>query len=241
MKSKVSRLGISILCVSAFFLSMTIPSISYAERTTANNDIPLIKAEHSEETGPDIKERTQSILHPEQKMEISTIPSDHAYIPENTILTVELVRDISSKHIKTGMPVPLILKENLIVNDIVAAPAGSEVYGVVTKATKSGFFGRSGKLEFQINYLNAVNGVHIPLQYITKKESGSDGGAVAVALLASPVGGFLMKGKNVTYKAGTLFDARVTADTDLETTLDDLAETMNPAKPHGTVITIKKQ
>lgn len=174
-------------------------------------------------------------------MEISTIPANHAYIPKNTILTVELTQDISSKHIKTGMPVPLTLKENLIVNDVVVAPAGTEVYGVVNKATKSGFFGRSGKLEFQINSLNVVNGVKIPLQYTTKKEAGSDGGAVAVALLASTVGGFLMKGKNVTYKAGTLFEARVTADTDLITTLDGLADAMNPAKPHGTVITIKKQ
>lgn len=240
MKPKMSKLVIGVLCVSTFLFSVSNPVASYAERTTASNDIPMIKAEH-EANAPDIKERTKAILHPEKKMEISTIPANHAYIPQNTILTVELTQDISSKHIKTGMPVPLTLKENLIVNDVVVAPAGTEVYGVVTKATKSGFFGRSGKLEFQINYLNAVNGVKIPLQYTTKKEAGSDGGAVAVALLASTVGGFLMKGKNVTYKAGTLFEARVTADTDLITTLDGLADAMNPAKPHGTVITIKKQ
>lgn len=29
-----------------------------------------------------IKERTQAILHPEKKMEISTIPANHAYIPK---------------------------------------------------------------------------------------------------------------------------------------------------------------
>lgn len=222
-------------------LSLSIPlaPMSYAEKTTASNAIPVIKAEN-EETKPDIRERTAAILHPKEKMEISTIPSDHAYIPKDTILTIELTEELSSKHAKTGMLVPLILKENLIVNDVIVAPAGTEVVGEVTKATKSGFFGRSGKLEFSIKSLTTINGIKIPLQYVTKKEAGSDGGAVAVATALSLVGGFLMKGKNVTFNEGTLFDARVTADTDLQVTLDGLADAMNPNKPHGTVIVIKK-
>ena len=63
---------------------------------------------------------------------------------------------------------------------------------------------------------------------------------MAFAAVVSVVGGFLMKGKNVTYKEGSLFDARVTADTDLQVTLDGLAEAMSPNKPHGTVIVIKR-
>lgn len=233
------KLTAGLLCLGIMSFSVPFAPISYAESTTASNTIPLIKAENPEEE-PDIRERTAAILHPKEEMEISTIPSDHAYIPKDTILMIELTEEISSKRIKTGMPVPLALKDNLIVNDVIVAPAGTEVSGVVTKATKSGFFGRSGKLEFTINSFNTINGVKIPLQYITKKEAGSDGGAVAVAAAVTLVGGFLMKGKNVTFKKGTLFDARVIADTDLDVTLDGLADAMNPNKPHGTVIVIKK-
>lgn len=240
MNSKTRKMVAGLLCVSVLSLSVPFAPLSFAEKTTASNAIPLVKAEN-EGAEPDIRARAAAILNPNAEMEISTIPSDHAYIPKDTILTIELTEELSSKHIKKGMPVPLTLKENLIVNDVVVAPAGTEVYGEVTKATKSGFFGRSGKLEFTINSFTTINGVKIPLQYVTKKEAGSDGGAVAVAVALSAVGGFLMKGKNVTYKAGTLFDARVTADTDLQTTLDGLADAMNPQKPHGTVITIKKQ
>lgn len=240
MNSSAKKIVVSLLSLSILSFSVPFTTISFAERTTASNEIPVIKAENKDVVEADIRKKKEAILHPNKKMEITTIPSNHAYIPQDTILTIELMEEISSKHIKAGMPVPLTLKENLIVNDVIVAPAGTEVYGVVTKATKSGFFGRSGKLEFTINSLTAINGVKIPLQYVTKKEAGSDGGAVAVAAVLTVVGGFLMKGKNVSYQAGSLFDARVTADTDLEVTLDGLAEAMNPNKPHGTVIVIKK-
>lgn len=62
---------------------------------------------------------------------------------------------------------------------------------------------------------------------------------MAVAAVVSLVGGLFMKGKNVSFPAGSVFDARVTADTDLNVTLDELADVMNPNKPHGVSITIK--
>lgn len=100
-------------------------------------------------------------------------------------------------------------------------------------------FGRSGKLEFSINSVTAVNGVRIPLQYLIKKEAGSDGGAVAVATAVSLIGGLFMKGKNVSFPAGSVFEARVTSDTDLNVTLEELPEAMNPNKPHGVAIVIQ--
>lgn len=46
MKSKMSKLVIGVLCASTFLFSVSNPVASYAERTTASNDIPMIKAEH---------------------------------------------------------------------------------------------------------------------------------------------------------------------------------------------------
>ncbi len=177
------------------------------------------------------REREQEIL--------SRIPKDHAYIPAETILNIELAEPISSKTMKKGYPVPLRLLDNVIINDIIVIPAGTPVEGVVTKATKSGLFGRSGKLEFTINSVKTINNVRVPLQYTTMKEAGSDGGAIAVAAVVSIVGGLFMKGKNVEFPAGSHFQAKVTADTDLQVTLKDLPEAMDPNKPHGISITLK--
>lgn len=137
-----------------------------------------------------------------QEIEISKVVEGNAYIPKGTVLEVELTGEISSKKSKVGDTVPLKLVENLIVNDVVVVPAGSEVKGVITVSRKAGGFGRGGKLEFKIISVKALNGVEIPLDYTNYKHGAGDGGAVAVAAAVSVVGGLFMKGKNVTYNPG---------------------------------------
>ncbi len=174
-----------------------------------------------------------------QEIQISNVVEGNAYIPKGTVLQVELRKEISSKKSKVGDTIPFKLVENLIINDVIVAPAGSEVKGIITISRKAGGFGRGGKLEFKITSLKTLNGVEIPLEYTQYKHGAGDGGAVAVAALVSGVGGFLMKGKNVVYNEGMRIDAEVTADTDLNCSLENLQEEMDSAKPHGVSITIK--
>lgn len=173
-----------------------------------------------------------------ETVEVTKIPEGNAYIPKGVVLKVELIKELSSKKSKKGDAVPLKLVENLIVNGVVVAPAGSDVKGVVTKARKAGGLGRGGKLEFTIVSVKAINGVEIPLQYTKYQHGAGDGGAVAVVAFVSIVGGIFMKGKNVVFNEGLQFDAEVTADTDLKVPLDELSEAMDPNKPHGVSITI---
>lgn len=170
---------------------------------------------------------------------ITNIPMGHAYIPKETVLNVELVNELSSKKAKKGDMVTLRTMENIIINDVIVIPAGATVMGEVTKATRAGGFGRAGKLEIMITETKSVNGVRIPLEFVSSREESHDGGAIAVAAAVSLVGGIFMKGKNVTYPAGTKFAAKVSTDTDLNVTLEELPEAMNPNKPHGVSITIK--
>ena len=170
---------------------------------------------------------------------VTKVPEGNAYIPKGTVLQVELTKELSSKKSKVGDSVPLKLVENLIVNDIIVVPAGSEVKGVVTKSRKAGGLGRGGKLEFKIVSVKALNGVEIPLEYSKYQHGAGDGGAVAVFTAVSIVGGVFMKGKNVIFNEGLKFDAEVTADTDLKVSLDELAEVMDASKPHGVSVTIK--
>ena len=172
-------------------------------------------------------------------VEVTKIPKGNAYIPKGVVLKVELTKELSSKKSKVGDAVPLKLVENLIVNGVIVAPAGSDVKGVVTKARKAGGLGRGGKLEFTIVSVKAINGVEIPLQYTKYQHGAGDGGAVAVVAFVSIVGGIFMKGKNVVFNEGLQFDAEVTADTDLKVPLDELAEAMDASKPHGVSVTIK--
>lgn len=171
-------------------------------------------------------------------MKIAPVKRGNAYIPKGTTLQIELTEELSSKKAKVGDAVPLRLVQNLIINGVVVIPAGSEVTGVVTKARKAGGLGRGGKLEFQIVSVDTINGVKVPLQYTKGEHGAGDGGAVAVVAFVTIVGGVFMKGKNVIYNAGLKFDAKDTADIDLNVSLGGLKDAMDASKPHGVSITI---
>ena len=207
----------------------------------AVNGVYLPSVTHAESVGAkqDIKRRVDNIINP-VKLEVSSIPAGNAYIPKGTIIDVDLLEELSSKKNHVDDDVKLKTLDNIIINDVIVVQAGALVEGKVTKCTSSGLFGRDGKLEFTINSVRSINGVDIPLQYTDFKEAGSDDGAVAVAAVVTLIGGLFMKGKNVSFPAGTKMSAKVVADTDLNVRLDNLAEMMNPAKPHGVVIQINQ-
>lgn len=75
----------------------------------------------------------------EQKIKVSKIPAGEAYIPGGTRLNVELVNEMTSKKNKKGDILKFKLLDNLILNNVVVVPVGTEVIGKVTEAASSGF------------------------------------------------------------------------------------------------------
>lgn len=179
--------------------------------------------------------------HAQEDMEVSKVIPGHAYIPKGTKIQIELTSELSSKKAKVGDAVPLKVVDNLIINDTIVIPAGTEVTGVVTKARKAGGLGRGGKLEFSITDVKTINNIKIPLNFTKGEHGAGDAGGAAVFAAVSIVGGLFMKGKNVIYNPGMKFDAEVTTDTDLDTTIENLPKAMDPSKPHGTVITLTQK
>lgn len=220
------------LCIYSVFLS-AIPGVIAAD--SEERDFSTTTSTNEYGT---FKKFTPSIQK-EETLKVSTIPKGEAYIPKDTVINVELVSAISSKTSHKGDVVPLKTSSNLVINDVVVIPAGTRVNGVITVARKNGMFGRSGKLEFTITDVKTLNNVRVPLQYTGRKKAGDDGGAVAVAAVATVVGGLFMKGKNVDFPAGTQFEATVPSDTDLNVALKDLKDSMDEAQPNSIVIKIK--
>jgi len=213
------------LCATILSLSTTCITPAFAATTSS-----------TEETGTDNK-FVPSIL---QKVEVSKIPKDHVYIPAKTKIQLELIETISSKTAHTGDPVKFKALTNLIINDVVVISAGSIANGTVTKARSAGGMGRGGKLEFSIKSIDSLNQVEVPLTYSSSVSGSNDGGAVAVVAVVSIIGGLFMKGSNVSCPVGSKIDAIIPEDTDLNVTFDNLADAMNPAKPHGVVILLKQ-
>lgn len=129
-------------------LSLSVSSVSAAE-LTANQAVTT--QTQTQAPAGEYKPFKSAVLQEEaERASVTKIPVGNAYIPAGTELTIELTSTVSSKTLKKGDPLPLKTLDNIIINDVIVIPAGTPVEGVVTKATKSGMFGRSGKLEFTI-------------------------------------------------------------------------------------------
>lgn len=230
MNKKIMRFVAEGVCVVTFASSMGYCAPVFAAEVQSEQKAGEWKPV-SFSTGTTAKE--------DQAVKASSIPKGNAYIPNLTEMEVELIDGLSSKTSREGDTIRFKTIENLIINDVVVIPAGTEVLGVVDKSRKAGGLGRGGRLEFSIISVKTLNGIEVPLEYTEKKHGAGDAGSVAVFAAVSIVGGLFMKGKNVVYNKGQRFTARVTADTDLQTKLEDLAAAMSSTVPHGKTITLK--
>jgi len=220
-------------------MSVLIFAGPFMAATPAYADAKLEQIQTKKEEQANTNAKTFKERMAEAANKVSNMEEGEAYVPGGTQLNVELVNELTSKKARKGDFIRFKMLDNLILNNVVIIPAGTEVEGMVTDATSSGLFGRAGKLILSIDKVKTLNGVTIPLEYMGRIEAGSDGGAVAVAVAVSLVGVLFMRGKNVTIQAGTKFAAKVKNDTDLHAKLTDLKTVMSPEKPHGVAITIK--
>jgi len=229
---KTSKALLKLLVVGCLSVSCALPLTASAEDTSTQSvtQESVVKTEL-----PSGVNRIQLLKSGETTATVKTssVVAGHAYIPKDTNINLELIDPISSKKSKEGNTFRLKTIENLLINDVVVIPANQEVLGTITKARKNGMLGRKGRLEFKIDSIKTINGVNVPLTAEVKGKGHSDNGAVAVAAAVSLVGGLFMKGTNIYYEPGQKFVAVVSTDTDLNTTVDDLPNAMNPSKPTG--------
>lgn len=229
---KTSKALLKLLVVGCLSVSCALPLTASAEDTSTQSvtQESVVKTEL-----PSGVNRIQLLKSGETTATVKTssVVAGHAYIPKDTNINLELIDPISSKKSKEGNTFRLKTIENILINDVVVIPANQEVLGTITKARKNGMLGRKGRLEFKIDSIKTINGVNVPLTAEVKGKGHSDNGAVAVAAAVSLVGGLFMKGTNIYYEPGQKFVALVSTDTDLNTTVDDLPNAMNPSKPTG--------
>lgn len=229
---KTSKALLKLLVVGCLSVSCALPLTASAEDTSTQSvtQESVVKTEL-----PSGVNRIQLLKSGETTATVKTssVVAGHAYIPKDTNINLELIDPISSKKSKEGNTFRLKTIENLLINDVVVIPANQEVLGTITKARKNGMLGRKGRLEFKIDSIKTINGVNVPLTAEVKGKGHSDNGAVAVAAAVSLVGGLFMKGTNIYYEPGQKFVALVSTDTDLNTTVEDLPNAMNPSKPTG--------
>lgn len=154
-------------------------------------------------------------------------------LPEGTRVRVRLEQALSSATAEEGQSVNLSVADDVKIGDTIVIAQGSTCVGTVIQAVPKRRMGRTGKLDFAIERLVAVDGTAVPLRYSpTKKQGGSNAvatgaltaGAAVLFWPAAPVF-LLIKGKDVTVNRGVGFEVF----TDQRFTLSPKAVTIAPA------------
>ena len=129
-------------------------------------------------------------------------PSEPIRLPGGLPVPVILVEPLSSKTANVGDRFTVRVAEDIKMGTAVVIPAGTQGTGEVTRVVRKGAFGRSGKIEARVLYVNA------PDQLIVlngrRLEKGRSGTlpTIAVASVAGLFSGFVTGG-SANLEAGT--------------------------------------
>jgi hypothetical protein len=116
-------------------------------------------------------------------------------LPANTELTLSMNQEVSTKGKRwnEGDTFDLTVTHNVMLGNYVVIPRGSRGVGRITWLTNKGAFGKSGKMEIDLEYVEA-GGRRIPISGHYRQEGegntvGTVAGVVAVGLFAGFVTG----------------------------------------------------
>lgn len=146
-------------------------------------------------------------VYGDQHYEMKTVE-----LPADTVFKISLNDDVSSKTNQVGDPVTFTVQEDVSVGDVLVLPKGAQGSGVVTKVSRPKSFGRSGALDISFDQVFSVDDEVIPTvlgpeaKEKLKMEAAAVGASTIGALALGPiglVGGFFVKGKDVSLPAGS--------------------------------------
>ena len=133
-------------------------------------------------------------------------------VPAESLVKVSIQANLNSEKNNLGDPVPYVLAEDFIINDILISPAGTEGEGWISKIRRKGNFGRSGMIQIDFGSITCLDGTPIPLTLGDKSIQENKAFAYAigtsiVGLVAlGPIGavaGFLINGEPAKVELGS--------------------------------------
>ena len=140
-------------------------------------------------------------------------PSGNAVtLADGTEIILRLLKSVSSATSKVEERVSFETAQDVMADGVVVIEEGAPAWGKVIQAKPKKSFGRSGKLDFTIDYVKAVDGQNLSLRS-TREIKGDDsyGKAGVITILGGPLG-FLVKGKDVEIDAGTEYTIFINED-----------------------------
>lgn len=164
-----------------------------------------------------------AVSQTQQQATATNKPESSSLLAEDTPVRLRIAQTISSGTAKLNDKVDFEVVEDIKVGNLVVIPQGGTAIGTVTEARTKKSFGRSGKLNINIDYVRLANGDKVPLRAVKGGSGGSRTGAMTGAVVATAIVFFpaaplffFIKGKNIIIPKGTEITAFVAADTPMD-------------------------
>lgn len=125
-------------------------------------------------------------------------------IPDGTIVQVKTTEKLSSATAQENQIVRIEAASDVKVNGVVVIPEGAKGTGHIVSVERRGGSGKSGALQFDVDYIQTGSGSNVRI----KGSLGKNGGQSQATLMLGLVGHF-KKGKNVSFPKGTIINAYV--------------------------------
>ncbi len=137
-------------------------------------------------------------------------------LPKGTVVKAMLTQTLTVRTVKKGDIIALATAEPIMIGDVLVAPVGSRILGHVTKVRLPGMFGRSSKIDIEIDTLEILGPSTIKLGIGTEAKkateaylpiAGAAATSLAGALILGPVGlvgGFFIRGNDRQLQEGTV-------------------------------------
>jgi hypothetical protein len=141
------------------------------------------------------------------------------HVASGSVVTIELLAEVSTKTVHAGDHFPFKLSAPLIVEDQVVIPAGARGEGEVVDAARPGMAGKPAKLVLAARFVD-LDGRRVPLRAFRLSGVGKDNSTTADVVAFAPYVGILalgITGGDVVYPAGVRANAKVAQDLDLPT------------------------
>ncbi|WP_430385547.1 hypothetical protein [Blastomonas fulva] len=139
--------------------------------------------------------------------------SNTAVLPANTEVLLAMNESITTKgdNLQEGSTFSLSVVHDVMLGDYVIIPAGARAMGEVTWLTSKGAFGKSGKMDIALRYVE-VNGRRIPLTGTYRQEGEGNTVATVGGVIAAGVFAAFITGKSGVIPQGRELMARTKND-----------------------------
>ncbi|MEP1422917.1 MAG: hypothetical protein ABJK59_14210 [Erythrobacter sp.] len=221
----------TMICTSLAVALTAAPTQQETVEQTTQEVTEAVQADEAIEAAETVE--AASVIAP-APLAIQKRATGNAKLPANTEVLLKMNQEVTTKG-KTwseGDTFALSVVHDVMVGDYVVIPNGARATGRITWLTNKGMFGKSGKMDIELEYVT-VNGRRIDLEGTYRQEGEGNTVATVAGVIAVPIAGLFITGRSGRIPQGREMMATTESDIELAIPASEFTDSKSPLAPVG--------